>query len=105
MLFGASLMGSSLNMKVIVSLVEECGKKLARGITKENALELGMIAETYEVEDLTKRCAKFVAANMVEVLRGDWKDQLKDSPGFLIRILSCVKEEKKSRGSNGGRYR
>ena len=77
---------------MIKSLVEECSKKIARGISKENVLELGVMADTYSVEDLAKSCAEFVVANM-EVLGDDWEKQLKESPMFLISILRCVKDE------------
>jgi len=79
---------------LIKSLVEECGKKIAREISKENVLELGVLADIYSAQGLQQTCAKFVVTNSKEVLGGDdWEKQLKDYPMFLVSILRCLKDE------------
>jgi len=77
---------------LIKSLVDECGKKLSKEISKDNVLKLGVLADTFSVDNLLKSCAKFVLGNM-EVLGDDWEKRLEDSPMFLMSIVRCVKEE------------
>lgn len=74
----------------IKSLVEECGRKLARDISKDNVLDLGIVADLFSAEDLLKSCANFLIKNLV-VLGDGWENLLKDSTMFL-NIVRCLKD-------------
>jgi len=77
---------------LIQALVDDCSRKLLKGISASNVLELGVEADIYSVHELMEGCAKFIGDNM-KVLEEDWKDQLKNSPRFLISIVECMKHK------------
>merc|ERR1719369_908412 len=76
---------------MIQGLANDCGKKLARTISASNVLQDGVMAELYGASDLVKSCAEFVFKNM-EVLGENWKEELKNSPKFLMAIVESAKE-------------
>ena len=76
---------------LIKSLVDDCGRKLAKAISKENVLDLGAVADSFSAEDLLKSCANFVLKNL-EVLGDDLEKLPKDSPIFLKSIVCCLKD-------------
>jgi len=75
---------------LIQSLVDDCGTKLSDSLSESNVLGLGAAAEVYSVQTLLDSCAQFVAENL-DVLESDWKEELKNSPKFLMRILELLK--------------
>jgi len=75
---------------LIKSLVNECGLKLAKTISKDNVLDIGIVAESFKAEDLLNSCANFVLKNW-EVLGDGWEKILKDSPMFF-NIVRCLKD-------------
>jgi len=79
------------NKYLIKSLVNECGLRLAKDISKDNVLDLEIVADSFSAENLLKSCANF-AVNNLEVLGDGWEKLLKDSPMFLC-LLRCLKEE------------
>jgi len=78
------------NKYLIKSLVDECSKKLLAEISKDNVLELGMMAETLSANDLLKSCADFVSDNWEEI-SDVWEEKLKNSPLFLMSIIKSMK--------------
>ena len=64
----------------VVELVKYCGKNLATTLSNENALQLGVFAETHNAENLLKDCIHFVWKNMPDSLDKNWKEQIKDNP-------------------------
>ena len=71
----------------VEELIKYCGSKLAVSLTKENALELGVFAETHNADDLMKDCVTFILDNIPDSLDWNWKDQLKGSPKMMIEML------------------
>merc|ERR1719369_1870183 len=76
----------------VKSLVDECGKKIMPTISRSNALEIGIYAETYSAQNLVEKCAEFIFDNL-DVLDSDWDEKVKNSPKLLTGIVKCVKEE------------
>ena len=70
-----------------VELVKYCGKNLATTLSNENALQLGVFAETHNAENLLKDCIHFVWKNMPDSLEKNWKEQIKDSPRMMMQML------------------
>ena len=71
----------------VVELVKYCGKNLATTLSNENALQLGVFAETHNAENLLKDCIHFVWKNMPDSLDKNWKEQIKDSPRMMMQML------------------
>jgi len=74
---------------LIESLVKKCGEKLARKISKDNVMNLGVMAETFSAGNLLKSCVDFVINNME--LLGEDLLKLKDYPKLLMSIIRSVK--------------
>jgi len=79
------------NKYQISSLVEACGKKVAATISKENAVEIGIFAETHNAKFLREKCAEFIYQDL-SVLGNDWEDGLKASPLLFAKILDNLKK-------------
>ena len=65
----------------VVELLKYCGKNLAATLSNENALQLGVFAETHNAENLMKHCIHYVWKNMPYSLDKNWKEQIKDVQG------------------------
>ena len=77
------------NKYLVDALPGDCSKKLSQMIASNNsrALSIGALAETFSSEELMRSCAKSVAKNLA-VLQDGWQEDLKDSPRFLMEIIS-----------------
>ena len=70
----------------VLELLKYCGKNLAKTLTNENALQLGVFAETHNAENLLKACTHFVWKNMPDSLDKNWKEQIKNSPRMMMQM-------------------
>ena len=75
------------NKYEVEELIKYCGTKVIESLTKENALELGIFAETHNADELMKVCIQFIFDNRPNSLNKNWKDQLKGSPKMMLEML------------------
>jgi len=65
----------------VFGLVEECSKRLSRKLTVDNVVQLGCLAESYQVSNLSDSCAEFLTENLEEVD----PEKLDTAPAPLLR--------------------
>ena len=78
------------NKYEVKDLIKYCGTKILESLNTENALEIGTFAELHNAEDLMHQCVKFIIMNKSDILKKDWKDQLKGSPKMMLEIIQQV---------------
>ena len=75
------------NKYEVEELIKYCGTKLAETLDKENALELGVFAETHNADDLMNVCVQFILNNKPNSFLKNWKHQIQGSPKMIIEML------------------
>ena len=78
----------------LMELVDYTSTKILEGLTKDNALELGIFGETYNSTILLNECAKYIKwSNTVEPLAEGWEKQLQGFPRLMLATLGTTRKE------------
>ena len=73
----------------VLQLVEFCSSKLSKTLNKNNAVDLGIFGDKYNVKSLVDECARFITNNMMtsNPYQQDWMEQMKGSPDLMLKII------------------
>lgn len=81
------------NKYEVEDLIKYCGTKILESLNTENAFEIGTFAELHNAEDLMHQCVKFIIMNKSDILKKDWKDQLKGSPKMMLETIQQLVDD------------
>ena len=56
----------------------------------DNALEVGIFAETHNADGLLEECVQFILNNVPNSLNKDWKETIKESPRMMVKIIDNI---------------
>jgi len=71
----------------VSSLVEECSKRLVKEVSFDNVVQLGTLAENYNVSVLSQECSEFISRNLVSL---DRKELNLAPPALLTKSLVAL---------------
>ena len=75
------------DMYNVQSLVDFCTTKLEASLTVENALDMGIFAETYNSNLLMEKCARFISKKRSLSIDGEWMKKTEKSPKLATKII------------------
>jgi len=82
----------------VLKLVLYIGSQIV--ISKENALELGILGGLHNSDILVKRSAEYIHAHMRECLsQEDWMKRIQESPKLMAEIIKITRENSNPRPS------
>ena len=74
----------------IEDLVRYCEEQIIESLNYDNALEVGIFAETHNADGLLEECVQFILNNVPNSLNKDWKETIKESPRMMVKIIDNI---------------
>ena len=79
----------------LVELVDHYSKELLmKGLTEENALELGILGDMFNSSILTEASAKYIKENLdEETLPEGWEQQIEGHQQLMIAVIGAMRKK------------
>ena len=71
----------------VQGLIKYCGIKIVESLNKDNAFQVGVFAELHNANNLLDKTVEFIMENAPGSLVHDWREQVKESPKMMIKMI------------------
>ena len=71
-------------------LLKYCEEQIIKSLNNENALEVGIFAETHNAHNLLEECIHFILNNVPHSLSKDWAEKIEGSPKMMVKIIKYL---------------
>ena len=68
-------------------LLKYCEEQIIKSLNNENALEVGIFAETHNANNLLEECIHFILNNVPHSLSKDWVEKIEGSPKMMVKMI------------------
>ena len=77
----------------VQGLIKYCGIKIVESLNKDNAFQVGVFAELHNANNLLDKTVEFIMENAPGSLVHDWREQVKESPKMMIKMIDHLMVE------------
>ena len=91
------------NQYEVLDLFFLCANKMSQSLSKENALEYGILGDLHNSEILVKNAAKYICENMNVkdcLHQEDWMQRMKTSPKLMTEIMKILADDNEAMKNN-----
>ena len=91
------------NQYEVLDLFFLCANKMSQSLSKDNALEYGILGDLHNSEILVKNAAKYICENMNVkdcLHQEDWMQRMKTSPKLMTEIMKILADDNEAMKNN-----